>query len=411
MKKEPALVSVLGFSIFVGGAWFVAFLLAVFARILFDVRTPVTSLTAIFMLAFAPLLVARGDPGHKPRRLIALALGYFMVAPLLVMGGLQGASEALITSHWRCGTGDLVFVVLPFILAILGTLAAIFGALLSHATRLDRVWRALSYVAVGASVLLVGAGVWRSSRHADIDVYLESLPVVATIPPSIGDVTITLPPPAGTFLARRACEGEQCNFALGRDPLQMPARMTAYLGSETSAPIAVKVTPTGQIILEANGRRVAFAEVGGELTPTSVTTRDVAVAAAPPRGWLVGGFLGLVIAATLSMRRRRERALLTQLLAARTGHRTPTGWVEIDDGTSPFRDDKLPVGPVTILGLDINTAAYRGGAPAPAVLAGAREALVFAARERVSSFEAMTLGVLCLLVAPLVSAALLGLLF
>ena len=438
--RAAAEARVLGLGVAVGLCCAAAFVAAGSLRLVTrSDRVPVASLTAFFLLACWPLLARVGRWVGSPRAQAVAAVGASAIAPLLWMGAAYAASDPLVASHWRCGTGDVGFVILfPAALGIFGAL----GTLLAVATvgrerrLLDGALHLLGLLAAAALGALVTASLVAASRRPDVDTWVGSLPVVleapvvGAVPASGYDVAanhgnealhVTVFEDAVTpdaSLVRRCAGNGYCECVVA--PLGAP-RPTARPGSGAGLGVAegqrvlVRADAARDLwILEQGASRMAFR--GADGAPVDIGVRDVAGAASPPRGWIAGGAFGLLAFGVLWLSRRRAGRRLVELGAAASGA-TARGWIALDGGGPPFRappELALDDGPVTVIAPSParRVEVYRADAPltAACILAGRKEDLLAVERARAATLDAWGLAAVLLTAPPLVVALGLGLL-
>lgn len=243
------------FGLAVGGLTTAAFLAACAVRAVGGRAVPVASVMALLVLGATPLLrrAARWAGSPRPERTAAwsplgAALLAFVGAEIAIGDGL------IVTSHWRCGTGDIGLMMLaPVGVMILGTLGGLtaFVATALRAGSPSATPRGLAArITLLFAGILVGGATFRAVHHPSTDAatqYLDSLPTVAVLEPierARARVTFSSRESApaveqlqdetrfGDLTARRTCSEGSCTIALQRaDGPLPPERMWQGAGS------------------------------------------------------------------------------------------------------------------------------------------------------------------------------------
>jgi len=422
------------FGLAAGGLAVAAFLVAGAARLALDL--PVASGMAALMLAGIALTCRAAAWTRAPRPLPAAALGTVAVAPALFLGAAHAISDPVVTSHWRCGTGEIALVmVAPFVFGMAGVLGGLIALPLvgCERRRADAALRALALGALALSAALLAWSFARAAQYPDPDRYAASLPVVATVPPVAGTPVKDLPLPGASDMIphqqiyrdrvggfdleiERVCTGDACGFSLLRAGTANPdvEHPGGYHsgGALRSDEIRLKRDEAHDLWIASAGSTVAYQ--GSALKLTDVQVRDVGDHLSPPRGWMAGAAAGLLLASLFQCLRCRAAARRDRLTAARAGVVGEGGWIAFDDDAPPLRaapDLGLSPGPVLVLGHQPQKApegAYRGEAPLGpgAVIAGDRAELLARVRGDLAALDALTLAAATLTAAPLVATIL-----
>lgn len=428
------------FGLAVGGLATAAYLASLLVRAAGSTAVPVASITALLLLGATPLVerAARWAGSARPER--AAAWSFVGVAPLLFLGAkIAIGNEPVISSHWRCGSGDIGFMLLsPIAVALVGAL----GALVAFAVTSSREragggpWSGL--FARGVLILggiLVAAATFRAARHPSTDharAYLDTLPTVAVLPPIDPAAVKTVIPTRGESVpleqtedelhfgditARRQCSASSCTITLRRNEgLFPPDRKWDSAGN---------IPAEGNVIVQHDVKH-GFWIFGGtsafrdrDLQVSDISVQDLGDELSAPGGWILGGAAGLVVALALWQTRRRAGQRLLRIEAARAGTLGDNGWITLHDDTPAWRaspDLALAAGPVLLLGRGGRggaAGAYRseGAAGGDEIVAGAREDIVQALRSRMRDLDAVGIVAVVLTAAPLLAAWSSGLLF
>lgn len=429
----------LAFGFTVGGLSAAAFLIAGVVRLAGSVAVPVIPITALLLVAATPLIRRQARWAGTPRPDLCAAWSLLGVLPLLFLGAKFAiGNDPVLSSHWRCGSGDIGLAILsPIPFALLGTLAG----LLAFIAASSREWRGthaglriLSRGALLLGALLVGAAALRAAHKPSTDQtsrYLDALPTIAVLPPPVADGA-KVPAPVGEsgaampnlvdetrfgdIIVRRICSRSSCAVALRRvDRAFPPERMLVGAGSlaeEAEARIQRDEKHGFWIV----GGQVAFRDE--DLLVTSINIQDIGDELSAPPGWILGGAAGVLVALALGYRRHRLAQRLLQIEAATAGVLGDSGWITFDDDRPARRaspDVALAPGPVLLVGRGTGggaAGAYRadGQLGGSALVAGERDDLRAALRARLAGLDALGLVAVLLTAAPLVASWTSGLL-
>ncbi len=198
-----------------------------------------------------------------------------------------------------------------------------------------------------------------------------------------------------------------------RQVLPAPAEVCgSYAGSVTGATLRVhRATASAPFVIESDSTTLAF---GSDLEPVTIVPGELARALAPPRTFVNGALVGLLLALiTLGARfavARRARVIG----AGREGVVDDHGIV-FDDGQLPARGalaNEAPLGPAVAIA-DSATPGYRddGTRSAWRVWPGTRADQLRTLAARRATCDAAALAFLVLTAAPLAVAACLGFVF
>jgi hypothetical protein len=433
--RSPALPLVFGLA--VGGLTTAAFLTASAVRAVGSRAIPIASIMALLLLLGAtPLLrrVARWAGSPLPERAAAWSL--LGSAPLLFLGAKMAiGNDPLVTSHWRCGTGDVGLMILsPLGFMLLGTLGGLFAFVTAAFSARSASATPRGFAARGALIvaaILVAAATLRALHHPSSDgasQYLDALPTVAVLAPiDRATARVTLSPresaPAleqltdetrfGDITARRTCSEGSCTVALQRAGSPLPAERMWGGGGQIPADTAVAVRRDTKHGFWIVGGQAAFRD--SDLQVTDISVHDVGDDLSAPTGWILGGLSGIVIAVTLWIRRRplAQRLLRLDDEGTREGVLGDNGWITFHDDSPARRaspDLALAPGPVVLMALGSSgasaTGAYRteGAQGSDEIVSGTRADLASSLRKRLRDLDALAFVTVAITVSPLVAA-------
>jgi hypothetical protein len=393
------------------------------------------------LVAVAPLV---GRPASVPGPRLGPAarpLAAVFGAPALLVLPAVMMSEPVVQSAWRCGTPAVAAaLMMPVLAFFVGLVAAAIGCVVAAIAgrRLARLARLAPIIAGAAmitvAVLCVAAGV-RAARHPVAGAWAAALPVIGTLDPdapagdavrACGAVVARVELPQGSRTVLVGCEpavpgrspgglvGGRPSLVLG-DPAGQPLadgpshldRITADRG----APVAIRVDARHGLVVVTQSGVVLGAMDGSSGELVDVPLRLVASEVAPPLGTIAAAVVGLLVAGARVRRARQERAAMRRVARGTEAMVDEAGWVAPSDGGDGFRPPgaPLPPGEAVVLGRPA-AGPFRGGADRRAwVLPGARAEHVEAHRARATAFDLEAAAALALTAAPLVAAALLGL--
>jgi hypothetical protein len=428
----------IAYGLAVGGLTTAAFLGAGAARGAGSVAVPIASIAAALLFATTPLLrrLARWAGSPRPARCAAGSL--LGAAPLLFLGAKVAlGNDPVVTSHWRCGTGDIGLIILsPIAFLLIGTLAGLLAfAVTARGDDAGSPARAgvLGRGALSLGAILVAAAVARAVGHPGTDharLYLDALPQIAVIPPidpaTAKEVAFatreSTPGPRlmdetrfGDITAQRTCSEGSCSFRLrrGEGPFP-PDRMTETMPVNGGV-VVTRDEKHGFWILGGNS---AFRD--RDLQSTDINIQDIAGELSAPTGWILGAAGGVVVAMVLWQKRRRLAGRARRIAAAREGTLGENGWITLHDDTPAWRaspDLALAAGPVLLLGSGAKAGgaagAYRseGASGGEEIVAGARETIVAGLRSQMKDLDALGFAAVLITAAPLVASWTTGLLF
>jgi hypothetical protein len=160
------------------------------------------------------------------------------------------------------------------------------------------------------------------------------------------------------------------------------------------------------------GRSCALYQ-GPEMVPMHLRASDLAASSAPPRGWIAGAAFGVIVALVALARGTRVRRRLAALATAASGRVDAQGWLHLADGGDPLRvPGGIDVrGPVLVrFAAPRRGPAYRSADPRriEEIVPGKPRPLLREMRLRAAFHDALALGAVVLLGAPLGAAAWVG---
>lgn len=299
--------------------------------------------TVGFTIAAATLLViplvlaltrlARGAAPVRWTSVIAAALLGQSLLPL--SGALLKLGDPLVSSHWRCGTGDAMIFMLSPVPAFGGALvafAAAYWGAWALGVRGARMVKGVSLVMITAVLVLAAVSCATVATRPQARAALTSVPIAGELP------RVTLAPAmpvrvdtAGPLLVWRSCDQYGCDLSI-RQPVAPRGESvrgpTVRVGDET---LRVRVDRGLDLALfeSSAGRMVgAFRLRSGE--PTDVTWGTLRGRIAPPLAWLVCALAGLALSLVVFARSGRVARELARWRDARAGMLSEDGVVRIE---------------------------------------------------------------------------------
>ncbi len=269
----------------------------------------------------------------------------------------------------------------------------------------------------GCTALLIYAGI-DAHRSPTVSRYVDELPLVAALPSQVSGPSFSEVRPRASdvgaegFALGKTCMGGTCYAHVRRDELVRtigpPLRDTSDLRLHHDA-------LADSIVLVANDRIIATMDAQlrhWDWTIPSASTLATSVSA--PRSFLGLGLVALFGAALFIAWRRQLYQRLAAIAGARDATIADNGWLLLDDGT-PRRliDTDLEAGPAVVIGSAARPAAgYRSdrGIGSLSLTRGIRHELIAQLSLDLVTADAIVLSWVLALSAPLVVAAVLGLL-
>jgi hypothetical protein len=409
--------------------------------------------TVLLLVVARPLLERAGPWGVGSRGAIVASLTLATASPGLVLTALYRLIQPLVANEpgWRASVGDAELVqIVPIWIAFMTAPTALFSLFVAAASSpsgLERRSRWIGRAAFAGGAVLLCLSIVRSARFPDPDHYLTTLPVVARFSARSGEPVETLPElgpnpllwevqvyddPVADLILRRQCSRDGCDVLLFRPSPDDPRTVSDRVRSDEHVPGETMITvrrdaahalwvvdytfPGGFYTDGPPAPTRSWLDDGRNIRPKNIDVARVSDRLAPPRGWIVSAAAAYGVAAALLGLRRRRARVLQQLVAGREGVLEASGLVRFPDGEPPVRiapGQSVAEGPVVVLAgpLAQGGGAYRAdGIPAGArVLCGPREPRLTVEREGLAKLDALALALCALAGAPLLAAAIVGL--
>ncbi|MGK3997693.1 hypothetical protein [Sorangium sp. So ce1024] len=387
---------------------------------------------------------------RRPHGFTATALGLTLLFPALIAHAYLLLEQRVALGSRSLGIDMLDVAIAAWAAPLVGGLLGCLGSLLaSHLLRRERAWlppalhSASLMTLTMTAALVAGAGVRLIQRPA-LDRYAASLPVVAVLPPALGEPSRVVrgggSSPSGgelrvhedavaELLILRTCNDAECTVmvALASEPplaWGVPHRAQTV---DAAASLAVRRNSAGDLVLieprripgrlhdPADPRPLAFQ--GPHLASKDIYPRDLVRVAGPPLSWSAVGAAGVLFAGFVLRRRRRVKARLDRLASAPAGTRDERGWITFDEALPDLRlapGDDGPTGRVLVLsGAEERAVAYRDARqPGPVeVVHGERDELMAEVQAELVRLDALAFAAVLLTATPLHAAAWRGLVF
>ncbi len=374
------------------------------------------------LIALAPLLGRAATVPPHGHGALARPLAAMLGAPALLAMPLLMGGDAVVRSHWACGTGQMAaFVVFPVLAFFLGMVsgAASLGAAVVAPRLLGRVAPILRGGALLATAALIVAGAFRGARTPAPESWALSLPIAARgeLDAAAGDCSLaplpfTVPEAHRTVVAR--CAGTTARLEIADvvgGPLGVERDLLGQLEIASQVPFEVRThAGLGLAVVVQGGRAVAaFDASSGRLVDVSL--RMVAHEVAPPWPALLAATLGVAVAMRRARRARSERVASARLAEAETAMVGDDGVVAPDGGGAAFRPPgaTLPAGPALILARPVRGPFRSGPDRGTWVVCGDLASNLEAHRARAAAFDLEAAAAIAVAAAPLVAAAMRGL--
>lgn len=375
------------------------------------------------LIALAPLV----GRGHAPpgRRLgpTARPLAALVGAPTLLAMPALMAPDPVVRSHWACGTATMAaVVVVPVAAFFAGVLAGAMG--LGIAAALPRLVARLAVplrmATVAVVAVLLVAGTTRWARRPGADAWVTSLPIAATALPDLfeGERARTecetaiarVEVPQGSRTVLLDCGSDGRGLSLG-DAASRPLAPGLGRLPVGDGPVTIRTHAALGVLVLSQGGHVVGALDATDGRPVDVRLRAIAGEIAPPGLSLLAAAVALGVGVRQARRAARERAAAITVERAEPAVVDDAGLVVPHGGGDAFRPPgaPLPAGPAVVLGRP-HAGPFRGGGDRGTwVLAGEREEHAAAHRARAAAFDLEATAAIAVGAAPLVAAALLGL--
>ncbi len=437
IAREPS-AAITGTAIAVGvGAFFVAVLGSAFAAFLgASCDIPASLPYVLLLVGAAPLLALLGRNRLGARALLLPSLTLLGVFPLFQLAMLYQLGQPLVSSHFRCGTGEIgLFMLAPFVLAgslFVSLLVAAFVTRQRSAV-LDRAVRLGAGLTVAVGLVLGVASACHARGRVSPERYVASLPVAARLPPvpellaKMDDGPDTSAVVAGVTVARSLLRKDgsysSCRGTVNGAALE---RFGACEGLE------VRRDPRGDILVFLSvpeGKTEPspwplFAYRISEARAIDIGVSEVAPVVSAPRGWIVLELLASGIAAALLVLSAwRVRSLSRRERGLAEARHEGGGWLAFDatpgagdgahEGASRVHvpsAEPLPVGPVVVRLGALGPGGYRGiAAPdVQSVREGTTDDLARKTRDVATAWSALAWLAVALGLAPLLAAVFAG---
>ncbi|MFO0605564.1 MAG: hypothetical protein U0324_20450 [Polyangiales bacterium] len=293
----------------------------------------VGTLLAVALVAPVARLARGGAPLRWP-----LALGASLAAQALLPAGgaLMKLADPLVSSHWRCGTGDVALVMLSPVVAFVASLAAFAvarGVVPAVGARGARVVRGLSLATLAATVALTAAMGTVVAARPQARALLDAIPAVGELP------ALTLTPampvrvdPVGALLVWRTCDENGCDLTL-RQPTPPQTESLRRQGIRVGAgALTLRVDRGLDLVVvmrdDAPYPAGAFRLSTGQ--PVDVTWGTLRGRVAPPLAWFACAALGLLLALVAYARTGGDLRALGRWRGARAATLSADGVVRVD---------------------------------------------------------------------------------
>lgn len=264
----------------------------------------------------------------SPRLAAAASLSTLGWLPLIFL--LLGVfSDPIVSTHWRCGTGQMGVVFFAPIALVPMLVTSSVVAALTRFPAGDGILRAAAFVAVGGVLLATGVSLTRLDRP-DADTYVASMPVVRTLGPgesfALADgrvLTYAEAPSPARLESSGGAAADSCSL-VGIQGASYEARVGE---GPRCLPWTVRHDKQEDLwVIETPGTPFAFH--GTDHESRDVMVRDVSQSISPPVGWTLGGVVGsllgaLFLVAGVALQRRRDTIDTIEATLE------PDGWVKV----------------------------------------------------------------------------------
>ncbi len=309
-------------------------------------------LPLLLVLAVAVALRARLDD----RARLALMGALVTAATVPSLAAVFGLSDAIVYSHWRCGTGDIAAL---FVFPFFAGFVTFAGALVSWALAkplvglrqrvgLRRIVPVTALPAVLAGAVLVGAAASTTLKPTPEE-WLASLPTVGVIPDAPKDALCFPLPPfvypeakevsvpnrctvGTTTIAGHEVE-RQCPLAphgdMGCD-VRIDGDFASGFDRLSVREIELRSAGASRTVLFANGSPIGAIEAG-KRGLRDVTLRDVAGEIDTAKHFLPAAVLGLLLAFVMSFASARSLFARRTLAGFEDATLDESGWLQLGD--------------------------------------------------------------------------------
>jgi hypothetical protein len=310
-----------------------------------------TLLAAILLLALTPLA----------RRAAPLRYTYALAAALAAQGflPLAGAgmklADPLVSSFWRCGSGDIGLVLMAPVPAFIAALVAFaltrWGAL-RLAARGARVVRAGSFALAAVALAVTITGGVAVATRPQATAFLAQMPEVGTLPEAtLGAAMPVRVDTVGRILVWRRCDANGCEITL-RQPTA-PTGESLYQRVLRRGGEALRVRYDATLDLAVLEDATTRTPVGAfrvrSAEPVDVFYATLRGRVAPPLPWFLCAVAGLLLALVEFAASGHHTSELRRWLGARPGT-LADGVVRFDgDATAATVQDVGQVAPGPVL--------------------------------------------------------------
>jgi hypothetical protein len=368
---------------------------------------PISGVFAFALLVGARIFT-RAASAKAPRSPLALAFGALSLAPFVLCGAADRFTRPLVSSHFRCGTGDAMAIMMaPFGLFAWAVVAVLVGFVVmgrSERRALDLATRLLAGVAVVLGSVLLVLATLRSVGRIEPDRWFATASAKS---PSIDLTTLPWQPATedaqkaevfGRTIFRTCSSGDYCSVSF--DAANPKGLESMGIGTPRDH---ATLTHVGNVyVFSIRGYPDGAWDEQGHRTDISpsMVRSELAV----PRAWLAFGWLAAATALGFLLFSRSRKVDLEGL---RDGVVDATGSILLDDGTlwPQPRDTEWEEGQRVIAKPPREIESFRTDAT-PTFTLGTLEDLRGTERVRTTTAAAFALATIALGVAPVVAALL-----
>ncbi|MGZ3448350.1 MAG: hypothetical protein ACXVEF_02060 [Polyangiales bacterium] len=343
---------------------------------------------------------ARAKAG--PRAPLALALGAVSLAPFVFLGAMDALTRPLVSSHFRCGTGEaMAMMFAPFVLFAWAAVAVMLGFFVAGGRErraLDFATRFLAGLAVFAGLALVSLSSLRAMHRVEPDRWLASQGPGIDLG-TLGWEGDSAKLDANRTLFRKCSDEGYCNVGFRQDTVLTEGVSVGRKGERASM-----VRAHGLTIFSGGDWSHGALDESGHRTDVQVST--VAGDLSAPRGWIVCGWIAVLAAGGFMLFARGRKVDVTGL---HDGVVDATGAILLDDGTTwpqPLHAD-WSEGTRLIGRRHERIATFRDDTT-PSFALGTLDGLRADGRIRTTVWAALALATILLGLAPLFAAMRLG---
>lgn len=369
---------------------------------------PISGVFAFAVVAGARLF-SGAAAAKAPRAPLALAFGALSLAPFVLCGAADTFSRPLVSSHFRCGTGEAMAMMLaPFGLFAWGAVAVLVGFAVQgtrERRRLDLATRFFAGLVVACGFVLLSLATVRSVGRVERDRWFDT---VSAKSPSVDLTTLEWKKETeevdrseifGRSIFRTCTTGDYCSVSFDSN-----AKAVESMGIGTPRDHATVTRMASVYVFSIRGYPDGALDESGHRVDVWVpmVRRDLSV----PHAWLAFGWLAVAGALGFLLLSRSRKLALDGL---RDGVIDANGSILLNDGTvwPQPRDAEWEEGQRVIAKSPRDIASFRSDAT-PTFTEGTLEGLRAGERTRATIAASFALATIALGVAP-VAAALLSL--